>query len=82
MKWSLILLFAGSLFAQDAQRFFYSKSFPGSTPAYVQVTLAKNGEAVYRDSLPVDGCRSSCLPIHAKAYFRMCFGNGSRLIIA
>jgi hypothetical protein len=50
MKWLPILLFAGSLFAQDAQRFFYSKSFPGSTPAYVQVTLAKNGEAVYREA--------------------------------
>src|SRR5260370_29595422 len=50
MKWSLILLFAGSLYAQDAQRFFYSKSFPGSTPAYVQVTLAKSGEAVYREA--------------------------------
>ena len=50
MKWSLILLFAGSLFAQDAQRFFYSKSFPGSTPAYVQVTLDKNGEAVYKEA--------------------------------
>ena len=50
MKWSLILLFAGSLFAQDAQRFFYSKSFPGSVPAYVQVTLEKNGEAVYREA--------------------------------
>ena len=50
MKWSLILLFAGSLVAQDAPRFFYSKSFPGSTPAYVQVTLEKNGEAVYREA--------------------------------
>src|ERR1035437_2818944 len=50
MKWSLILLFAGSLVAQDAQLFFYSKSFPGSTPAYVQVTLEKNGEAVYREA--------------------------------
>ena len=50
MKWSLILLFAGSLVAQDAQRFFYSKSFPGSAPAYVQVTLEKNGEAVYREA--------------------------------
>jgi hypothetical protein len=50
MKWSLILLFAGSLVAQDAQRFFYSKSFPGSLPAYVQVTLDKNGEAVYREA--------------------------------
>ena len=50
MKWPLILLFAGSLVAQDAQRFFYSKSFPGSVPAYVQVTLEKNGEAVYKES--------------------------------
>jgi len=50
MKWPLILLFAGSLFAQDARRFFYSKSFPGSTPAYVQVTLEKNGDAVYREA--------------------------------
>jgi hypothetical protein len=50
MKWSLILLFAGSLFAQNAPRFFYSKAFPGSTPAYVQVTLEKNGEAVYREA--------------------------------
>lgn len=50
MKWSLILLFSASLFAQDAQRFFYSKAFPGSIPAYVQVTLEKSGEAVYRES--------------------------------
>lgn len=50
MKWPLFLLFAGSLVAQDAQRFYYSKSFPGSTPAYVQVTLQKNGEAVYREA--------------------------------
>ena len=50
MKWLLIPLLAGSLVAQDAQRFFYSKSFPGSVPAYVQVTLQKNGEAVYKES--------------------------------
>jgi hypothetical protein len=50
MKWPLVLAFAGSLIAQDAQRFFYSKSFPGSVPAYVQVTLEKNGEAVYREA--------------------------------
>ena len=50
MKWPLILLFSAALFAQDAQHFFYSKSFPGSTPAYVQVTLDKNGEAIYREA--------------------------------
>jgi hypothetical protein len=50
MKYLLILLFTGSLFAQDAQRFFYSKAFPGSVPAYVQVTVEKNGEVVYREA--------------------------------
>jgi hypothetical protein len=50
MKWSLILLFTGALFAQDAQRFFFSKSFPNSVPAYVQVTVEKTGEVEYRES--------------------------------
>jgi len=50
MKWLPILLLAGSLHAQDARRFFYSKAFPGSTPAYVQVTVAKSGAAVYKEA--------------------------------
>jgi hypothetical protein len=50
MKWPLILLFAGALFAQDTQRFFYSKSFPNSVPAYVQVTLEKTGDVEYREA--------------------------------
>jgi hypothetical protein len=50
MKWLLILWFTGTLLAQDAARFFYSKAFPNSVPAYVQVTLEKNGEVEYRES--------------------------------
>jgi hypothetical protein len=50
MKWSLIFLFAGALFAQDTQRFFYSKSFPNSVPAYVQVTVEKTGEVEYKEA--------------------------------
>ena len=50
MKWLLILCFAGTLVAQDAQRFFYSKAFPNSVPAYVQVTVEKNGEVEYREA--------------------------------
>ena len=60
MKSSLLLFLAGSIFAvslaavplaaQDTERFFYSKSFPGSTPAYVQVTLDKSGQAEYREA--------------------------------
>src|SRR5258707_12176547 len=50
MKGWLVLRFAGSLFAEDGQGFFYSKSFPEGTPAYVKVTLEKTGEAVYREA--------------------------------
>jgi hypothetical protein len=50
MKWSLILLFANVLFAGDGPRLFYSKSFPGSVPAYFQVTLDQNGDAEYREA--------------------------------
>jgi|HigsolmetaAR201D_1030396.scaffolds.fasta_scaffold26881_2 hypothetical protein len=31
-------------------RIFYSKSFPGSTPAYVEIIVEKNGEVTYRES--------------------------------
>jgi hypothetical protein len=50
MKWSFILFFAGALFAQDTQRFFYSKAFPNSMPAYVQVTVEKTGEVEYKEA--------------------------------
>jgi hypothetical protein len=50
MKVLPILLFAGSLLGQDAPRFFYSKAFPGSIPAYVQVTVDKGGEVVYQEA--------------------------------
>ena len=50
MKWSFILLFTSALAAGDGPRLFYSKSFPGSTPAYVQVTLEKSGDAEYREA--------------------------------
>ena len=50
MKWTLILLFANVLFAGDSPRLFYSRSFPGSVPAYFQVTLEQNGEAEYREA--------------------------------
>ena len=57
MKWPLVLFSATLLYAGDEPRLFYSRDFPGSTPAYIQVTLAKNGDADYReakdDNLPV-----------------------------
>jgi hypothetical protein len=50
MKWSVFLLFAGVLFAQDAERFFFSKSFPNSIPAYMQVTVEADGEVEYKEA--------------------------------
>src|ERR1041384_4541984 len=50
MKWLTILLFTTALWAADGPRLFFSKSFPGSAPAYMQLTLDKSGNAEYREA--------------------------------
>jgi hypothetical protein len=50
MKWAALLLLAGSMWAGDEPRLVFTKSFPGSTPAFVMVTLEKNGDAEYREA--------------------------------
>jgi hypothetical protein len=50
MKWSILLLCAGALCAADGPHLFFSKSFPGSVPPYMQVTLDKAGNAEYREA--------------------------------
>ena len=52
-------LFASSLIAGDAgPKVLYTKSFPGSIPAFVSVELSKTGQSVYKeapdDENPVD----------------------------
>jgi hypothetical protein len=46
-----------SVSAQDGGALFFSKKFPGSKPAYWEVTLDRSGQAVYKedpnDELPV-----------------------------
>jgi hypothetical protein len=50
MKWILsILLLAPALAGADGPRLFYSKSFPGSTPAYFQVSVDKAGQVLYAE---------------------------------
>jgi hypothetical protein len=49
MKWLLTLVWAGAFGAAGAPAVFYSVSFPGSTPAYFQVTLDSGGNAEYRE---------------------------------
>lgn len=50
MKLLLMLLAAGTVFAADGARLFYSRAFPGSTPAYFQITLDVDGNAVYAEA--------------------------------
>jgi hypothetical protein len=50
MKPSLLLLFAAALFAADRPQLFYSKAFPGSAPAYVQITVDSEGQVEYREA--------------------------------
>ncbi len=46
-----LIAFAASLClcAQTAPKLFYSKSFPGSSPAYMEVQLSHAGEVEYRE---------------------------------
>jgi hypothetical protein len=50
MKWLLIFVFAGLLAAADEPSLLYSRDFPGSTPAYLQVTVLKSGDGDYREA--------------------------------
>ena len=54
MKWLAPLLLAASLGAADAPKMFFSRTFPGSKPAYFQVTLARSGEAEYGEAVDDD----------------------------
>jgi hypothetical protein len=51
---AFLLALAGSLFASDGPKLFYSRSFPGSKPEYIQITVDKNGDAVYQEAVDDD----------------------------
>jgi hypothetical protein len=50
----MLLLCAGSVWAADEPRLFYSKSFPNSVPAYAQVTVERSGAVEYKESAEDD----------------------------
>ena len=58
MKWLAALLLAGvaaqAAAAEDAPRLFFSRSFPGSAPPYIQVTVDKSGAVEYREAVDDD----------------------------
>ncbi len=55
MKPTVFLLFVAALLVfplvgADAPRIVFAKSFPGSTPAYLEIALERDGSAVYKDA--------------------------------
>lgn len=48
------MLLASLAWAGDEPRLFLSKSFPGSSPAYSQVTVDKDGNVEYREAVDDD----------------------------
>jgi hypothetical protein len=46
----LLAAVAGSALAADGPRVTYTKSFPGSVPAYMSVTVDRGGAATYKES--------------------------------
>jgi len=50
MRWILLLLSCAVLSAADA-RLFFSKSFPGSTPAFVAITVEQDGTGEYKEAV-------------------------------
>jgi hypothetical protein len=47
----LAALAASTLTAADVPKIFYSKSFPGSVPAYVSIEISKDGSSVYQEAV-------------------------------
>ena len=55
-----------------AQTIFFSKSFPGSTPAYFSIEIEQSGKAVYREAPDDDRpLRFELPPADAKAIFAL-----------
>lgn len=50
MKRLWLCLLPAALFAQDAERLVFLKSFPGSRPAYYEIRLSPAGDAEYREA--------------------------------
>src|SRR5579863_10732995 len=53
-KTAWLLLVAVMTVAADDARIVYSKTFPGSTPAYFAVTIERSGSATYNESQDAD----------------------------
>jgi hypothetical protein len=53
-KWAAVLLLAFGLQAEDLPKVFYSKSFPGSVPAYSEISVDRKGHSEYKEAADDD----------------------------
>jgi hypothetical protein len=54
MRFVLLVAIAVAALAADAQRIVYTKSFPGSNPAYVSIALERSGAVAYKEAVDDD----------------------------
>src|SRR5690242_3503638 len=54
MKWLCPILLCPLLFAGSLPRIIYTKSFPGSVPAFVAITLDQSGAGDYKEAADDD----------------------------
>jgi len=50
MKWLCPVLFCSVAFGADVTRVIFSKSFPGSVPAYVAISIDQSGAGEYKEA--------------------------------
>lgn len=50
MKWLVALVAAAAFGSADGPQIFYSRLWPGGVPPYVEITVARDGRAVYREA--------------------------------
>jgi hypothetical protein len=58
MKWFALLAVSGMAFAADGPLVIYSKSFPGSDPAYMLISVQKDGAVSYNESTDPDNAEN------------------------
>jgi hypothetical protein len=58
VKWLALLASSIVAFAADGPRVIYAKSFPGSDPAYMLISVQKDGAASYNESTDPDNAET------------------------
>jgi hypothetical protein len=68
---ALLLAMVAFAFAEDAGRIIYTKTFPGSSPAYVWIALAHSGEVSYKEDPDDDPEKFQLEPANTETMFEL-----------